>query len=142
MHLLILIGILGILACNNTPAQYNSIEKLPEDFQKFYKRFHADSAFQMNHILFPLPGKPNNTRKGEFYPTFRWKKSDWVLHRDMGKLLDSYVTHYSVDSDFIIEEIYHKTGTWKIERDFSKIGNEWFLVYYAGTTKVKSIFKQ
>jgi len=31
---------------------------LPDDFKKFYEKFHTDSSYQMKHIIFPLEGIP------------------------------------------------------------------------------------
>jgi hypothetical protein len=40
-------------------------EDLPADFQAFYQRFHADSAYQMSHIEWPLKGeRPNPSQTG------------------------------------------------------------------------------
>ncbi len=144
MHLL-LCSALGFSflfnSCDNKAAQATSMEELPADFKDFYKRFHQDSAYQMNHIIFPLQGKPNNAIKGKDYSDFRWHKSDWVLHKNLGSLLDSYRKVYTVDSTYITEQIYHKTGTYMIERRFSKMAGKWYLVYYAGLTRLKPVMK-
>lgn len=136
----IFIGLLCISACGDKNTSVSAGEKLPEDFVEFYDRFHKDSAYQMTHIVFPLQGKPNNAKPGTDYSDYHWSEENWILHKDFGKLLDSYSKRYSGDSIYIIEEIYHNTEAFKIERRFSRIGKQWFLVYYAGLTMEKSLF--
>ena len=54
-----------LLSCKNSPtlpvdSQVQAItgqtqfEQLPESFKAFYFKFHEDSLFQMEHIVFPL----------------------------------------------------------------------------------------
>lgn len=95
----------------------------------------------MEHIVFPLQGRPDDAQGKVDFSNFLWEESEWRMHKDFGDLLDSYEKRYSGDSSHITEEIYHKTGTFKIERRFSKIGKQWFLVYYAGLSMQKDIFE-
>ena len=55
------------------PVLKGQVQGLPDDFVAFYEKFHADSAYQMAHIQFPLEGYPAQAdssvlAKGDF----RW----------------------------------------------------------------------
>lgn len=136
---LLLILPLILFSCGSSPAQEEEGNELPSDFKTFYKKFHSDSTFQMDRIVFPLQGRPEGAKKGKSYPDFRWKKDEWELHRKLDDLSNSFRKIYSVDSSYITEMIYHKTGIFNIERRFSKIGGQWYLVYYAAVAKQKNV---
>lgn len=101
------------------------------DFLAFYERFHQDSAYQMEHIVFPLQGFDGSIDStGQPDPAFRWQREDWALHRPID------TTNFRqgiapIDDKLIIERIQHKSGSYTIERRFAKMSGEWKLIYYA-----------
>ena len=46
----------------------------PENFDKFYNRFHTDSTFQMSRIKFPLQGK---IIQGD--QETKWSRDNWIM---------------------------------------------------------------
>src|SRR5687768_18004193 len=67
---------------DNTEAEEQVVDTLPDDFVAFFDRFHADSQFQMDHIIFPLEGLPNSTGDSDTVITerFYWQRADWKKH--------------------------------------------------------------
>ncbi|NNF36669.1 MAG: hypothetical protein HKN68_21385 [Saprospiraceae bacterium] len=100
---------------------------IPEDFYPFYDRFHNDSLYQMDHIIFPLTGEPaEETLKGQ---EWTWPKEDWVMHKpfdDKGTFKRDW---YAINS-VIVEKISDSSGRFTMERRWAKMGGEWNLIYY------------
>lgn len=131
------------VACNNEAATENetadnSNNKAFGEFSRFYKAFHQDSLFQIEHIQFPLQGIPSNADSAMLADrSFRWQKSDWIMHKPIdpdGEFKQSFLP---VDDELIIENIMHQSGQFAIERRFAKMGEKWMLIYYAGINSVK-----
>jgi len=117
------LGVLLLIACQSTTTTQEPFE----GFGAFYERFHQDSAYQMEHIVFPLEGTDGNTSAAE---TFRWQKEDWALHRPVDTT-NFQQTFEPVDEKMVIEYLVHESGRYSIERRFSKMQDEWKLIYYA-----------
>lgn len=106
-------------------------------FEGFYKRFHEDSLFQIEHIVFPLEGLPSNIDSTVNQATFRWQKENWIMHRPFDNVNGEYQVEFTPLSDkLIIEKITHKTGQFGMMRRFAKLGEDWFLIYYAGMNRL------
>ena len=117
---------------SSIPESDNTPEDLSvgmSDFEAFYDRFHVDSAFQMEHTIWPLQGNYQQTEQGELVDV-KWTPEDWILHQPMN-LGNDFVREIEVLSDgFLIETIRAKAGNYSIVRRFSKLGDEWNLIYY------------
>jgi len=107
--------------------------ELPADFVAFFDRFHSDSAFQVDHIIFPLEGLPatldvDTLPAGERY---FWQRSDWRLHRPFADPSGEFENWFEKKDDRIIEHWIHMKGTaMYLYRRFAKLDNDWFLIYY------------
>lgn len=107
-------------------------EETPIDFQEFYLDFHTDSAYQMEHILFPLDGLPAADTATDRSGNFKWQKENWKLHS-----LDHFdpqtftVERDITDSTLVTEYIRDKATGFAIKRRFAKFDDQWFLIYYA-----------
>ncbi len=118
----------------------SSIDTLPSDFVAFFNRFHEDSAYQMEHIVFPLQGLPPSTGDGDTITNTRyyWQKADWKKHNpftDPGRIFDHW---YEVNNDRIIEHWIQKKGTnMYMWRRFAKLEDGWYLIYYQGMRPMK-----
>ncbi len=101
----------------------------PSDFDSFYALFHSDSAFQMEHIAWPLDGNLQAAEEGGSVDA-RWQAETWVLHKPLD-LGDNYVRELDVSSpDLVVERIKTTEGSYIIERRFAKFGPMWMLIYY------------
>ena len=133
---------LCLIACNNqqqenTDDAIGDVE-LPNGFSEFYQRFHSDSTFQMDHIIFPLEGVPDNADKetidaGEF----RWQRKDWSLMHPVDYQMSEYQRQFiPLTDEMVVERILHKNGQFGMVRRFAIISDEWHLIYYAGVNRL------
>ena len=116
--------------------------QLPTEYQgfaDFYKRFHQDSAYQMEHIIFPLEGLPREADSALVSSgAFHWQKEDWAIQRGFNLQNSSFEQQLiPVDEGLIIEKITHKAGDLGMQRRFARIGEEWYLIYYADLNRLK-----
>ena len=135
-QLLVLCSVLSLIwACqSNDQASSSKSQEIPEDFMLFYRNFHSDSIFQIEHINFPLEGlpsyaDPNDLVDGKFY----WQKEDWTFQKSIDFEFSDFERILMPINAFIIEEtILHKKEKLAIRRKFVKFGDEWTLAYYTG----------
>lgn len=110
-------------------------DTLPGDFVVFFDRFHEDSVYQMEHILFPLEGLPASTGDGDTLTTTRyfWQKADWKKHNHFTDPGRNFEQWYEVLDERIIEHWIQLNGTnLCMKRRFAKLDDGWFLIYYQG----------
>ena len=120
--------------------ELNQNNDLPSDFLEFYKKFHEDSLYQLARIDFPLEGLPDNADP-EFIGNekYYWSADQWILNKAKFDDKKLYEVQYSNLANVIIEEtITIKEYDLKIIRRFSKSGDGWKLIYYAGVNKYVS----
>jgi hypothetical protein len=118
-----------------TNAEEVEVDTLPDDFAAFFDRFHEDSAYQMEHILFPLEGLPVSTGDGDTLTNKRyyWQKQDWKKHNRFTDPGRDFVQWYEVLNDRIIEHWIQMNGTnLCMRRRFAKLDDGWYLIYYQG----------
>ncbi len=106
-------------------------------FETFYEQFHADTAYQLSHIRFPLEGMPSYADgMEEDISKFRWQKEDWLIHKKMND--EEFEIKFVVfDESLITEIIKHKSKQLAIVRRFAKSDGEWFLIYYSGLNPLR-----
>ena len=94
----------------------------------FYDRFHSDSAYQMEHIIFPLAGVPayDSLRTEDW----SWEKEQWVLHRTFDDRGGTFRRNWYNVNSVIIEKISDSSDRFTMERRWVKMGGEWQLIYY------------
>lgn len=132
---------LALLSCRNQGG--NEVrEPLPEEYRsfvEFYERFHQDSAYQMEHIVFPLEGLPSEADSATIASgAFRWTQDNWRLQRGFDLESSGFAQELiPVGEGLIIEKITHKAGGLGMQRRFARLGQEWYLIYYAGLNRVK-----
>lgn len=98
-------------------------------FQEFYDRFHRDSAYQMEHIIWPLQGNFQQIENGDLIDV-KWGQNDWTLHQPMN-LGNDFVQEIQVIGDgLVLETIRAKAGNYSLVRRFSLLGGDWNLIYY------------
>lgn len=95
--------------------------ELPEDFLSFYMRFHTDSLYQIEHVIFPLQMKADSSY---FYP------EDWRMHRPFADQGGEYQQGFININGLIIEKIVSANQVFRMERRFSKSGGAYNLIYY------------
>jgi hypothetical protein len=134
-----------LFACQSTEteatdelSESSSVDVVLSDFNDFYDRFHQDSIYQKEHILFPLQGLPSDADSTTLRNrNFKWTEETWTVQNEIDPRSGFSSTILPVDSALVIEQIMHKTGQYAMERRFAKMGGEWMLIYYAGLNRVK-----
>ena len=131
---------LSLFSCRNQNGS-NVKEQLPAEYQgfaDFYERFHQDSLYQMEHIIFPLEGLPREADSILIAEgAFRWQKDSWRMQRGFNLQSSSFEQQLiPVSEDLIIEKINHKSGDLGIQRRFARFGEDWYLIYYADLNRI------
>ncbi|MBV6429072.1 MAG: hypothetical protein KIPDCIKN_03610 [Haliscomenobacter sp.] len=133
---ILLLAALALSACEKNPLGNRNQQR--EDFGRFYSRFHEDSVFQLERIVFPLEGLPDNAVGQGIDPQkFRWEKETWKTHRPIDFSKGSFKQELAgFGEDLIIERIVHESGDYAMLRRFSRMNGKWNLIYYAGLNPV------
>jgi len=108
-----------------------SEQNFPEGFESFFTRFHSDSLYQLEHIVFPLEGKNDAVDPERAY---YWTPDNWKLHGEYDESLTDFSRSFRVVKDIVIEIIQDKYAFSRMERRFAKIDGEWMLIYYGIST--------
>ena len=109
-----------------------------QTFEAFYEEFHKDSTYQMLHITFPLEGLPSDADAETIAAgDFRWDAENWELHRPFNFATNDFERDLvAFGNDIVIEKIIHRSGQFGTIRRFAKMGDEWYLIYYAGMNRI------
>lgn len=116
-----------------------SADTLPGDFSAFFDRFHEDSVYQVEHIMFPLEGLPASTGDGDTLTSLRyfWQKADWKIHRHINDPGQNFDNWFEVTDARVIEHWIQMKGTnLYMRRRFAKLDDGWYLIYYQGLRPV------
>lgn len=136
-----LFGIAFFYACR--PAAPSEEQTKPDadltEFYAFYQSFHMDSAFQMDHIIFPLEGLPANVDSETLERRdFKWERENWNLHYPIDFETSEFRREIiPVSEDIVVEKIVHRNGQVGMLRRFAKIGDDWYLIYFADMNRIK-----
>jgi hypothetical protein len=122
-----------IISCgrNKQEVQPAKAGSLPADFEKFYEKFHQDTAYQIAHILFPLEGqqaKKDDATSQD--PNFKWQKKGWLMHKPYDDMGGTFSRSFLSFNDIVTEEIADGTGQFTMTRRFTKMDGDWYLIYY------------
>lgn len=140
-HRLLVVLVFMLIACKpanletktSEPVEDMSDMKIPEDFRTFYDRFHSDTSFQLEHIVFPLSGIPANSDTLTAGTNYKWQKEGWRWHRPIDPTLTGFEQEWQMlTQDLIIETISQRSAGFGMMRRFAKMDTGWMLIYYAG----------
>lgn len=125
---LIVISFLLLTSCrqgqndgHNHDVESQLTSDLPEDFLSFYLKFHSDTDYQVEHVIFPLKIKRDGSS---------WQKEDWVTHKPFEDHDGQYKQSFLNMNGLIMETIRDGSGMYTIERRFIKSGEDYNLIYY------------
>ena len=115
-------------------------EGMPPGFLTFYQRFHDDSLYQMEHVIFPLQGIPSAADSTTISDdNFRWQQEDWVMHHPIEDGGTQFSRSFKkISNEMVIENIRIAGGQYGMQRRFSKSGDDWYLIYYAAVNRLAS----
>jgi hypothetical protein len=132
---ILLIAVVSLFFCCNT-GQKNELNGISNDFEDFYNKFHTDSSYQMEHIAFPLEGIPALQLQG-LKGKYNFQQADWKIHRSIPDSNIVSQTFIEISPGIIEEEVLLENSGLTIFRRYSKIGNDWFLIYYMAPNYIK-----
>jgi hypothetical protein len=126
--------LISFFACKQEKANTSHTDAEADSFEAFYNKFHSDSIYQMEHIVFPLSGLPTEVDSVTLASgNFKWQKENWRMHKDLGSNPEFQQEFTALTPDLVIERLTHKKmENVGIIRRFAKMGGEWNLIYYAG----------
>lgn len=127
-------------ASSQSPAVMPHSSDIPDDFLEFYRRFHEDNAYQLEHIIFPLKGLPQSADSATIAAdNYFWQKEDWVLHRsydyETGDFSRKFIRY---TDELITEQIRHRQAGMGLVRRYARLGDDWFLIYYAALNNIST----
>ncbi len=108
--------------------------QLPRDFLDFYEKFHRDSQYQMEHVVWPLQGDTSEQVDSTHYKKvgIQWRPEEWHTQRLAYNPKDYHRDLQMLGEVLIIERIRAKAANYGIERRFAKQPEgEWALIYYS-----------
>jgi hypothetical protein len=142
LSILVLLALV-VWGCNSDQQPGNSDGRLDnarpyQEFAEFYDRFHQDSVFQMERILFPLPGLPREADSSLIASgLYRWTPETWTIQRPLNLQSSNFKRELiPVSKDLIIEKLVQPEYNLQIERRFSRLEDGWHLIYYAGLNNI------
>ncbi len=103
---------------------------LPDAFEEFYDKFHEDTAYQMQHISFPLEGLRAFSSIDSSVQNRPWTKNEWVYHSRIDPEIGYQVEFDVLTDEFITETITDTSGTYAMQRRFALTSDGWQLIYY------------
>jgi len=131
---------IGLIACKQDkvavekPVESSAAVVTPEGFDAFYTKFHTDSLYQLDHILFPIPEQQSGDA---------WMKESWKMHHDPFENPIDLIREIRDINGLVIEVVYHKLGFYLVERRFMPRGDDsWDMIYYAQRTNLDDWEKQ
>ncbi len=121
----------------STQTQTNTVEEetevvnsLPSDFHDFYNRFHTDSTYQMNRISFPLAGLAQEGDSILVMVEKNWNTNDWKIHKPFDDHNGTFERTFTNINGIITENIVGNGGMFSIQKRYSKLANQWYLIFY------------
>ena len=110
---------------------------LPADFEEFYKKFHQDSIYQIEHCIFPMEGLPDQMDSTIDQRSFRWQRETWRMHRPINDSFGLKKSYTMVGDNMITERMLNEKQGIGIERRFALMNGEWYMIYYVGLNQYK-----
>lgn len=121
---------LGSCRNKNTVEYSEPPVEMPESFISFYKQFHTDSLFQIEHIIFPLAGQPYYLDDPTLEKPFVWQREDWKMHHEFDAMDKTFIRSFDNFEGIITETISDTLGQFSMVRRFTEIDGEWQLIFY------------
>ena len=118
-----------LVSCNNKPSgqadhthEVEFSKDVPADFLQFYTKFFSDTTYQLNHIVFPLKIKNDNTY---------WQKEDWEYHVAFSDDTGQFKQEFIHVKGLVLETISDDKNLFKVTRRYIKRDEGYDLIYYS-----------
>lgn len=135
----------GLTSCGGSEAEESTDDlSALKEFAQFYDRFHQDSAFQMERVMFPLPGLPREADSSLIASgRYRWTPENWRMQKPIDFEESEFEQQLvRVSKDLIIEKIINDAYGLQIERRFSRLEDDWHLIYYSALNRIEKVEQQ
>ena len=106
--------------------------RLPEDFKVFYNRFHTDTSYQLSRVVFPIK---TIVQEGDSVLTVTEKlitRDKWTIHKPYDSKGGTFERTFQIQDGIINERITAQEGLFSVEKRYTKLADEWHLIYYQG----------
>ena len=113
-------------------SQDKSEQSLPDDFHSFYDKFHTDSTFQLERIIFPLKGMGKASDTSSTIEEITWQQEEWKIHGPFNNQNGTFERVFTNVAGIVTEYIASTNGLFSMEKRYAKLGGEWHLIYYQG----------
>ncbi len=138
-----LLAAIFLFACKDKPKTAEEVRttvQLPQDFLDFYNKFHQDSQYQVEHIVWPLQGDTDEQVDSTHYQkkTTEWQQANWRMQRMNFDQSDYVIERQMLGDILIIERIRARSANFGIERRFAKQSDgQWNLIYYSDLQELR-----
>jgi len=97
-----------------------------ENFDEFYSKFHTDSLFQIQRIIFPLEGGRYDYNTEE-----TWTPENWCIKKVSVYQVDSteFSVEFNKNDTLVFERIYLPNSGFDFQCRYRLISGKWYLVY-------------
>ena len=127
LFICIYVVIVCFYSCSNKDSFLGSREVFKQEcFDEFYKKFLTDSLFQLERVIFPLPGKYIEGHYSNY--NMIWTKENYEIIREIGEedLEDLNISQTVTDS-LIIIRTEGKNFNFIFQETYKNIKGKWFL---------------
>lgn len=131
--IIVVLWALALFSCKKAEQKsQNAVDST--GFEAFYKKFHEDTLYQKAHIQFPLQGIPAFADSASLVSRdFFWEKDLWIYHKKIDLDSSGYERIIkTLGTNIVSESLVNRVQKVTMERRFAKLGDEWYMIYYAG----------
>jgi len=134
---LLLLPMFALLACGGDSGELPKDDLGREDFEAFYKKFYADSVFQLSRIEFPMLGTSPNNDGQPFY----WTLENWKIIKGLDEE-DPDIERQVIDMGEVMQEKIIVQRRFMIQLMYSLINDKWYLTSYSGIRDIAFFLKK
>lgn len=114
-----------VSAVAEVETQVTTDQQLPDGFRAFYERFQSDSAYQVNHIIWPLRRITDDS-----IALADWTIDNWTVHQPFNDMGGTFERTFIVSDQLVQEIIADASGSYSMERRFHVTDGTWRMIYY------------
>ena len=113
-----------VVACHSQRKSLSSVSN--ENFDEFYLKFHNDSLFQLQRIIFPLEGGKYDYDSEEAWTPKNWQIKKVTVHQVD---LQEYSIEFDRSDTLVFERIYLPNSGFDFQCRYRLMNGKWYLFY-------------
>ena len=116
---------LGLVFACHSQRKSLAIEKT-ENFDEFYVKFHSDSLFQVQRMVFPLEGG-----RYDYDTEEKWTRENWRMKKVTVYQVDpsEFSVELNKEDTMVFERIYIPNSGFDFQCRYKLIDGKWYMVY-------------